>query len=451
LSTSRVYPELVTGRDDHFESRRWEVRGGSTMRGEASCNLTDRVLEVPLGDDATSRVVRAHELMHARVSPHDLAWAELFGDISPRALECAEEFRVNALVARLDFPVILLHDGTEKNGGRRLAQAGEWGQAVCFLLAVLGTGAERDYLAGIRAGDPSWLAGLRAVRKRALALLASADSESLGATAPDDLGVPAGYANFTVVLARLVTQTMASRAPVGADELRRFRRSLEPGGRRPPSGRFAELLFDEANGLSLRPRSPGVTRNRPSVSGTVLRFPGRLLTDPQRRGFQCATHPHGGVVVIDQSGSMDIDPDDLSCLMRRAPNAIVAGYSHRPGDAGATPNAWILAQRGGVVAECPSGNVGNGVDGPILEWALAQRGAGEPVVWVTDGQVTDSHDYPDQALTAHCAALVLGRRVTLVRELADVGAALRARPGVRRQPWSSFGRLGREILAMKGL
>ena len=32
-----------------------------------------------------------------------------------------------------------------------------------------------------------------------------------------------------------------------------------------------------------------------------------------------------------------------------APDALVVGYSHRPGDAGTTPNAWLLAQRGAVV------------------------------------------------------------------------------------------------------
>ena len=67
-----VFPELVTGREDGFASRPWTVKAGSTQRGEASCNLTERILEVPLGRDATSRVIRAHELMHARVSPHHL-------------------------------------------------------------------------------------------------------------------------------------------------------------------------------------------------------------------------------------------------------------------------------------------------------------------------------------------------------------------------------------------
>ena len=394
-------------------------------------------------------MVRAHELMHARVSPHNLTWATLFADVSPRALECAEEFRVNTLVGRLGFDVTLLRDGSEKSGGRRLADSGEWGEAICFLLAVLGTGAERDYLAGIRLGNASWLAGLRAVRKSALDVLSKNSTLAIGSTALNDDGVPIGYAQSTVVLARLVTQSMAARVPVGAEALRQFRRSLTPGARRPPSGRFAPLVFDTATQLHHRPRSSGVRRTKPAVSGTVMQYPDRLLLDPQRRAFAQIVHRHGGIVLIDQSGSMDIETDCLTQLMKRAPNALVVGYSHRPGDQGTTPNAWVLAQRGGVARTSPAGNVGNGVDGPILRWASARRQGREPIIWVTDGQVTDSHDHPDEGLTSECAKLVLAQRITLVRELTEVVAQLGTRGSVRSTNWSMFGRVGRKVLEMK--
>src|SRR5580698_4424276 len=162
--TSVVHPELVTGREDGFVNAPWTVKAGSTRRGEASCNLTERILEVPLGRDDTSRVVRAHELMHARVSPHVLDVGAL-DEMSPRALECAEELRVNTLIARLGFDVALLRDGSEKSGARRIAESDDWSEAVSFLMAVLGTGGEKDYLAGIRSIKPTWMPGLRAVRK----------------------------------------------------------------------------------------------------------------------------------------------------------------------------------------------------------------------------------------------------------------------------------------------
>lgn len=446
-----VFPELVTGRLDGFGSRAWRVEQGSTFRGEASCNLTERILEVPLGEDSVSRVVRAHELMHARVSPHTIGWARRVGDVAPRALECAEELRVNTLIARLGFDVALLCDGSEKSGGARLARLGEWDQAVCFLAAVLATGAERAYLAGIRSERPEWMAGLRAVRKRALGLLEGCGTDAMGATMLDEEGVPAGYAQVTVVLARMLTQAMAARSPQDPAALRQFRRSLEPGGRRAPTGRFAELHFDQDTTLVAKGRSGGVRRHRPSSSGTVMRHPGRLLSDPQRRAFVERARRFGGVVVIDQSGSMDIDADELARLLRRAPNALVIGYSHRPGDRGSTPNAWVLAGRGGVALEPRTGNVGNGVDGPVLAWALAQRHDGEPVLWVTDGQVTDSHDHPDEALTGECARLVVGGRVLMVRDLVGATRALQHARPTRQRDLGAFGRVGRRILENQAL
>jgi len=135
-----VHPELVTGREDGFGDAAWTVKSGSTRRGEASCNLSERILEVPLGLDATSRVVRAHELMHARVSPHRIEHYNVLEEMAPRALECAEELRINTLIARLDFDVALLRDGSEKSGARCIAEGGDWSEAICFLMAVLGTG-----------------------------------------------------------------------------------------------------------------------------------------------------------------------------------------------------------------------------------------------------------------------------------------------------------------------
>ncbi len=450
MTGGHVFPELIVGREDGVGGGRWNVREGSTRRGGASCDLAARILEVPLGPDPTSRVVRAHELMHARVSPCGLDWPGLFGDLAPRALECAEELRVNTLLARLGFDVQRLHDGSEKAGGRSLAEQGDWAQAVCFLLAVMGTGAERDYLSGVRLGDPTWPPALRAVRRRVAEIVDGLSVSALSATDVGDDGVPRGYARSTVLLARLITPLMAARVPVGPDALRAYRRALAPGGRRPPTGRFAQPVVAQLSNRRA-PRTPTGRRARPAVTGTTLRFPGRLLTDPHRRAFARSTRHRGGVVVIDQSGSMDLEPESLVALLARAPDALVIGYSHRPGDIGATPNLWVLADRGAVATAWPSGNVGNGVDGPALRFALARRRGREPVVWVTDGQVTDAHDHPDEALTTECAQLVRRHGVRLVRDLAGIIPALGPGPVAAPRRWADFGRVGRKIQESSGL
>lgn len=437
-----VFPELVTGRDDLADVGAWRVRPGTTQRGGASCNLSAREIEVPLEVNEVARVVRAHELMHARVSPSALDCTAL-GDVDPQALECAEEFRVNTLVGRVGFDLGLLCDGSEKLGASRLAARGDWGQAVCFLLAVLGTGGERGYLAGIRRSRPEWMAGLRAVRRRALSVVGDLSNTTLGATTLEESGAPSGYVRVTVPLARLLSQAMSARPPVGADALRAFRRSLEPGGRRAPTGRFAELVLAPSD-LVARSRTGGTRVRRPATTGTVLRNPERLLTDPHRRAFVRRSRVLGGVVVVDQSGSMDIDADALEALVRLSPRCVVIGYSHRPGDLGETPNAWLLATSGAAAATIRSGNVGNGVDGPALSWALSLARRDEPVVWVSDGQVTDSHDHPSAELARQCADLVADKGIRLVRDLEDAPRALAA---VRwRNDYARFGRVGRAYL-----
>lgn len=436
-----VFPELTAGRQDDFELRPWIIHEGTSLRGGASCNFTDRLLTVPLGTTVADRVVQAHELAHTRVSPHTPVLAGPLGAHS-RALECAEEFRVNTMLAMLGFPVVALCDGSERLGGARLAEAQQWDEALCFYFAVLGTGAERPYLAGIRSQRRDWVAPMQAVAKRARRLMASATPSDLGATKRTDVGVPSGYLAFTVPIARIISVAMQSKVPYSSEELRRFRRSLEPGARRPPTGVFAELVVRRDTALDIVSRQAIARRSRPSVAGTVLRYPSRLLTDSYPKAFATKQKVPGGVVLIDQSGSMDISIDQLQGLLRKAPNTLILGYSHRPGDLGATPNAWVLANRIGVVANPPAGNIGNGIDGPALRWALSLRRPGEPLVWVSDGQVTDSNDHPCNTLTLSCASLVHRHQIRMVRTLDQVEEAFR---GVR-FPLELFGRVGRALL-----
>jgi hypothetical protein len=449
VSGSLVYPELITGREDESALRAWTVHEGSTMRGAASCNLRDRILEIPLGPGEQARVVRAHELMHARVSPHAHHLQRALSEVSSRALECAEELRVNTLLARLGFDVSLLCDGTERLGARRLASEGAWSEAVCFMLAVLGTGAEREFFAGVRAGNASWSSPLRAIRKRALAIL-DQGTDSIAATFLNDDDLPSGYSSSTLVIAQMLTGALTARVPTTPRELHSFRRSLELGGRRPPTGVFAALVVDDSLERIARERRSMSRRSHPAVSGTTLRYPGRLLTDEHRRAFSRRVADRGGIVIVDQSGSMDPDPESLHALVRDAPGALVIGYSHRPGDRGATPNCWVLCDRSWVATSYPSGNVGNGVDGPVLCWALGRRSTREVVIWVTDGQVTDSNDHPDGALTSLCATLVRRHRIRLARDLVEARNVLRTNRALPRSRLMDFGRVGRELLEASG-
>lgn len=452
MSGRPVFPELVTGRADQFADAAWEIQPGWALRGHASCDFVNRVLEVPLGTTEADRVIRAHELMHVRISPHDVNPLQIHPDIVSRALECAEEFRVNELLRRLSFATHELCDGSEASSGLRLAVNDAWDEVVYFFVATMGTGAERLFLKGVRRGRPEWVKPLGLLRRRVLTLVSALSNDELGSTArsiDEPTALPSGFVNVAVPLARLMMSVADAAVPKDADQLRQFRRSLEPGGRRAPTGRFAELIFDETAIYEATSTRQFGRRARPDVTGTALRYPSRLLTDPHRRAFARTRRGHGGIVIIDQSGSMDLDQSDIDQLLASSPGATVVGYSHRPGDLSGLPNAWLIARAGARATELPAGNVGNGVDGPVLAWALRHRRGTDAIIWVTDGQVTDSNDHPSQQLSRECARLVLRQRIRLARTLPEAAGLL-----LRHQAAESslnFGRVGRELAAISGV
>jgi hypothetical protein len=446
VTSSYIFPELVVGREDNFIDGYWRVLEGFARRGEASCDFYRRELRVPLGSTALDRVVRAHELVHVRVSPHDVSPSEIYPELPVRVLQCAEEFRVNEILRRLGFDIHLLRDGSEKFGATQLAMNNNWEEAVYFFLAVLGTGGEKEFLSGLRPVQPDWVKALRTLKSKINSLIVDESLPYLGATLRGDYGLPAGYVNVSVEVSRIAMTAASARVPIDPAGLRLFRRSLEVGARRPATGRFAELRFDETLEYQVIVGRRLRKVRRGSPNGTSLRYPSRLLTDPQRRAFARRQRVAGGVVVVDQSGSMAIDEGVLSRMLRDVPGVLVVGYSHRPGDREGVANAWILADRGRRCVNTIPGNVGNGVDGPILRWALRQRRQSERILWVTDGQVTDSNDHPDERLTQECASLVQRGSIELV---ATVEAATKSLTGTldsHRHELSKFGRVGRELL-----
>jgi len=446
VSSSIIFPELVVGREDEYSDGSWRVLEGFARRGEASCDFRRRELRVPLGSTPLDRIVRAHELVHVRISPHDASPSEIYPELPARVLQCAEEFRVNEMLRRLGFDVSILRDGSEKFGASQLAMNSDWEEAVYFFLAVLGTGGEKEFLSGLRSLQPDWVKALRTLKGKVNALVGDFTTSRLGATSRGEFELPLGYVNVSVDVARLAMIASSARVPNDQAGHRLFRRSLEIGARRPATGHFAELHFDSTLEYHViaRRRLHRVRRGAPT--GTSLRYPSRLLTDPQRRAFARHQYVAGGIVIVDQSGSMAIDEEVLDQMLYDVPGVLVVGYSHRPGDRTGVANAWVLADRGRRTRTAPSGNVGNGVDGPILRWAIHQRRGSERVLWVTDGQVTDSNDHPDDALTMECAHLVRLGSIELVATVNEASKNLSNRHASRRSDLSKFGRVGRELL-----
>ena len=418
MDLRHAMPEWLTRLDR--DAAPWVVVAGKAQRGEAFTDLVAHRMQVPMGADETSRCIRAHEMMHAKVSPTVVTVPSDLGHLSPSTLIVAEEFRVNMLVGSAGFPVMkYLADGSEKRLGERLAVNRDWNETVHMLAATSGTKALSGLLAGVKLVQPLWIPTLSELNRQLQKLWRKHTRDGTAAVAStepcDD--VTEGW-GFTILVAQLIHRaliTETSDDPVPPDP------SRLGGAGASEVGKFAVMLElhldrpNRVNGFLGR-------RKRASNIGRHPRHLERLLTDPERRIFDRRARCQGGVVLIDQSGSMQLTEDDLWRVINAAPGCVIIGYSHAPHSV-ETPNIWVLADRGAVTDKVPPGNGGNGVDGPALEFALKKRKNRESMIWICDGHVTDGSDQYESDLTEEC-----GRLVALhdIHQVADLETAIHA-------------------------
>ncbi len=418
-------PEWLNRRDR--EPLPWTVSAGPVARGEAFTDLTTCRMRIPLGDDETSRCVRAHEMMHAKVSPLSLWRPEGSTHIRDDALVTAEEFRVNQLIKAVGFPVDRhLADGSEVRTGERIGSNGDWNAAVLSIAATCGTRASRGAFTGLRRSRPEWIPRLRAFDRHLKKTWARASASGFDVVASTQ---PWGEATrgwtFTLEIAHAIEAVLldpTSSSDCAPDDSN----GLATGAR----GSFARPIVAD---LPLVHRVPGRLRTSrtAALTGRHPRHLQRLLTDPERRIFERRTRAAGGVIVVDQSGSMRLTDEQVWDMLRAAPGCTVIGYSHEARST-TVSNLWILAKNGRVVDRVPRGNGGNGVDGPALHWAASMRSRHDPFIWVCDGYVTDAYDDHDDALTRVCADLVSTYRIHQVPDIPSAIAALsRAARGSR--------------------
>lgn len=432
MSNRTAFPEWLSRDDTAAES--WVVSPGTPQRGDAWTDITNRRMRVPGGDDEVSRVIRAHEMVHAKVSPirgvpSDLA-AEV--EVSTEALVAAEEFRVNMLASQAGFDMNELRDGSEKRAGELMGKNTAWNDAVRAVCAMAGTKAADDFMRGVASQNKEMADSLRVVhrelKKRWKKALRDSDVDKLSSTEPARYcnGIPAGFMRFTVPIAKYLDDVTSSDS--GDDPY-----ASDPGDSPIPDGdalkgvevgKFAKLIERTL------PKPKTVDgrfgrKRKPSAIGKHPRRIDRMLTDPDKRIFDRRAKSKGGVILIDQSGSMSLDDDDIWSIIEHAPGCVIIGYCHRAGSTD-VPNVWVLADRGKVVDSVPGGNSGNGVDGPAIRFAASKRRKGEPFVWVCDGVVTDgTHDNTYHNLDLECIRLVHKHGIHMVENVDGAVAALK--------------------------
>ena len=451
-------PEWLSRRDS--ENGAWSVEQGQAVRGDAWTNRVERVMRVPFGKDEQARVVRAHEMMHAKVSPMSLELGEAL-PILDDALRTAEEFRVNTLVKCAGFDIDALRDGSESATGKRLAENGDWNNFVLMICATAGGKACKDLLRGAASVDKAfadkgkrvekeindrWKAELKRYGRISSPATAKNAAKGYGDTTPvsynivtgdhhggepkeNEFAVPKGFIH-TIKLAYMIdsllkrddqVETGSDGEPTGSQPITDDELDAVLGG----SKGWATLIVDRSVALTRHVKGHMGRKRIATNIGINPRRMERLLTDPEQRVFDRYTKGSGGVVLIDQSGSMRLSDDDLWSIVNASPGCVVIGYSHQPRSQG-VPNVWVLANRGKVCNKVRSGNGGNGVDYPALEFAQKLRKKAEPMVWVCDGHVTVSDDDTAPAvLQTQVVNFVVKHNIHNVENVTEAVAALK--------------------------
>lgn len=435
-------PEFIQ-RDD-MPNRTWSVLEGAPLRGEAWTEMRAGKMQVPFGNDALSRVIRAHELMHAKVSPSNVP-KNVLDSYNALAIIAAEEFRVNMLIKHKNFNVDALCDGSEVLAGTIAAENSDWNALVRFVASSAGTKACADFIRGIKKSEKvhaeEWAKQAKVIEKalkkfdaervKALGLSGIADVTPYTAyQCGDDWDVeplPRGFVKYTLKLAEILKNLM--RYPSGqpndvdgdGDDEQNWVSPQEAFSG--DAGQFAPVIEKvlqrrrNVNGNLGRKRKPANIGKNP-------RRINRMLIDPERRIFDAKVKQVGGIVLIDQSGSMQLLQEDVDQIVNLAPGCLIIGYSHINMK---NPNLWVIADRGKVADEFPAGGYGNGVDGPAIRFALKRRKKNEAFIWVCDGSVTDGDNdmtYPN--LSRECTHLVEKHGIHMVATVNEAFDALKS-------------------------
>ena len=476
--SAQAEPTLL-GRDD-IEHGKWHVEHCRAVRGEPKTSVLDRIMYAPTDDDEKARVIRAHEMMHAKVSPANDMDSWVARQIaSAQSLVLTEELRVNYLCAKAGFDMSHLADGSELADGERMGATRDWAGCVAMAVATAGTGGNKLFLNGVRRHNREWGEILLKISKRALKEMKKADKDrNLASTRADDSGLsPVGFAH-TERIAEWVDRL--AMFPPPPEPPKKAKSSPQSGDGNSPIDNSKTETAHSNKGTSEtgnKEGKPDLDKITPTESthsiprwtelriercpmpkyskghigkkriatnmGRRPRRMHRMLTDPSMRVFDRTVRGSGGMVILDASGSMSFSEQQIGEILEHAPGATIAMYSDK-GNTGT--NMWIVADKGRMVEQLPDYGYGNGVDFPAIEWGvknLAKKNA--PLVWVTDGGVCGHNDGFHSVLAMQCLTYARKNRYIIVphadeaikqlKQLANGGKARSVYPAMFREVW----------------
>lgn len=412
----------ILHREDHASKGKWEVLPCAAQRGVPATTLGSYKMAVPMDDRPLSRVIRAHEMMHAKTMPvtsvvYDRNLA------SRTALEYADEARVNFLCQKAGFDMRDMKiEQQDREAG--VASANKWKVMVLTVAGWTGTGGFKSVVSEIRKTNPEFADKAREIDKALQKMLEKAwKTGKLASTKEVGPGFPESWQyveEIAMWLDEVIGQDPAEQNPpppmtdnppppmtdgeIEGDEVPPL---PDAPTLRAKSGdscypRMWTEVIEET--MSMPRAAPGGLGKKRVASdiGRVPRRMNRMLTDG-RVFDRKVKMGKGGVVVIDISGSMSLKRKDIVRIVEAAPGATVAAYgvdvlelsdqilAAREGKGRiptTKPNLHILAQKGRMIGDMPEFSTRtNGNDVPVLQWALAKAKAHEPILWISDGAV----------------------------------------------------------------
>lgn len=380
--TNRPVPSAIDGKPWTVDESENETTGATDMKG--------RHMVAPRHDTELARLVRLHELAHAKITPRKAAdKAAEEANCSIEALQWAEDCRVGRFLAtvkasagRLDLEsavgdetmdevVQLIPDGGGPETSRALA-------GIIMADFYLGATSRRWASAAVRAGKVT-AEQADSVFQRVERIVRSANSYAN--VRRSNPFAPGGMKRITYPLATSFDVEFPD-SPPATEAQRRAGAAVERVEGLKGWG-VLEAVDRIAMPRSIRPkRAPRRRFSDIGVNPTAMH---RLPTD--QRVFSSKVPQAGGTILCDASGSMSYSSDDIERIIREAPAATIAFYSGRHGAGGI-----IIAAENGCAAD--PDNVleslytrwggGNEIDAPALRW-LARQPA--PRYWVSDQEV----------------------------------------------------------------
>ena len=462
----RPEPNLL-GRKD-LAHERWTVEDCRAVRGEPRTDLANRVMFAPSADGEVERVVRAHEMMHAKVSPSPEQMEVWVGRsvASATAMTVVEELRVNFLCEKAGFAVKThLADGNELSAGEQLAKSEDWAGAVATCIATVGTAGHKPFLNGIRRHNRAWGDALVDIGKRAMKEMRKAHgTRTLASTDTYEGVAPYGFthterlaewvdrlASFPPPKSRKSDPKKGKKGKAGAEGVDKSEegdkteehsaeygdsdkagdKDGNPHGKVVPTDAGGAVRWEELR-VSREPLpryhygSMGKKRIATNV-GIRPRRMHRYMTDPAKRVFDKTVRGSGGMVIIDASGSMSFTTEQIAQIIENAPGATVLIYSDRYRGK-ELPNAWVVADKGRMVenVEYIDYGHGNGVDFPAIVWGVENRQyKNTPLVWVTDGGVCGANDGFSELLAMQCITYARQHKYIVVPHIEEAIEQLR--------------------------